>query len=433
MAEREVLAVAAFDSSGVLSKTKIKRRALGPHDVDIELHFCGICHSDLHQVRAEWDQDVWYPMVSGHEMVGVVRAVGPEVTKFEVGDRAGCGVFYDACPRDKKCVYCKRGDEQYCKVETHISYNHRVEDDSRVRIKNSPYGELLHGGQSQGVVCDENFVLAIPDEIKLEQAGPLLCAGITVYSPLVHYGAREGGELRGKDFIVGVVGFGGLGHMAVKYALAMGCTVKVISTSPRKRAAVEKLGAQFIVSKDPKDMEANEDTIDLIIDTASADHDVGVYLELLKVDAQMVLVGLPPNPVQIKAFDVVGRRLNFGGSSIGGIRETIEMLRFSADHGIVPDVEVIGVKDMNHAFVALSKNSNPVNRFVVDLKTLETQEVEPDDEIDFTKWSILGKIKPESADLHTARAKRMKTLHYALLGGSALAAAAGLAYFFLRK
>jgi len=264
-------------------------------------------------------------------------------------------------------------------------------------------GELLHGGYSSAIVVDQGYIVKIPDALPLDKAAPLLCAGITTYSPLVHWGAKAGGA----SVSVGVVGLGGLGHCAVKFSHAMGNAVHVISTSPWKAAAAAAMGAKFINSKDPSSMAAAAGSLDLIINTVSADHDVAPYLKLLKISGTMVLVGLPPNPLAIRPFDVVGRRVALAGSTIGSIAETQEMLDYAAEGervGVcVPDVRVIPAKDANHALATLSRNANAARRFVIDVGGTmgDTEAVEEDDAIDPSSWRVLARVLPASANKHT--------------------------------
>ena len=285
-----VNSLAAEDTSGVLGRKLIQRRDCREHDVYIKIKYCGICHSDLHQIRAEWDMSIYYPMVPGHEIVGVVESVGESVTKFKEGDRVGVGCFVDSC---RECSSCKAGWENYClgvpgkQDSMHGTYNCCLKDNNN---------ELLFGGYSQSITVDENYVLSIPDSLPLYVAAPLLCAGITMYSPLSHFGCRE----KGPQMKVGIQGFGGLGQMGVKLAKQMGCHVTVLSTSASKQKAAEELGADFLVTSDTEKLKEQEATFDLIISTISANYDINPYFGLLKVAGTYCLVGKlflsPPPP-----------------------------------------------------------------------------------------------------------------------------------------
>lgn len=387
-----VLAVAASDTSGVLKKIEIERRSVMENDVDIEVKYCGICHSDLHQIRAEWPIPVVYPMVPGHEVVGVVKAVGSAVTKFKVGDRVGVGCIVDSC---RDCAQCAKGNEQYCGKGMVGTYNSKTtwygRTGPRTKLLPGQDAEVTFGGYSQSLVCDEKYVLRIPDALPLDKAAPLLCAGITTYSPLVYYGAKA----KGTACTTGVIGFGGLGHMAVKLAKAMGNKVVVFSTSPGKKAAVEALGARFINSSDAADMASVTGTVDLIIDTASADHDINVYFGALATDGQFCVVGAPQAPFTVHPFSVIFGRRSVCGSLIGGIQETQETLDFCAANNIAADIELISPKDLNHAMVSLSKNAADNRRFVIDIAALTPEvEVEADAAVDPTAWKVLGFPSP---------------------------------------
>ena len=331
-----------------LEAMDIVRRAPGAQDVQIEIAYCGVCHSDLHQVRGDWGGEI-FPMVPGHEIVGHVSAVGGEVTKYKVGDAVGVGCFVDSC---RECAQCRAGEEQFCSEGMTATYN------GRERGTGAP----TYGGYSTRIVVDQDYVLRIPDGMPLDAAAPLLCAGITTYSPLRHFGAKPGDK-------VAVVGLGGLGHMAVKLAAAMGCEVTVLSTHESKRKDATALGAHdFAATGDGSVFQSHAERFDLIIDTVSAQHDYNAYLGLLKVDGTMVLLGIP-GPSPLSAFPLVWRRRKLAGSLIGGIAETQEMLDFCAEHGIVSDIEMIPMQSINDAYERMLK-SDVKYRFVIDMASL---------------------------------------------------------------
>ncbi|MBC6988108.1 NAD(P)-dependent alcohol dehydrogenase [Hymenobacter sp. BT491] len=342
-------AYAADAATAPLAPFQLERREVGPHDVLIEILFCGVCHSDVHQVRDEWGGST-FPMVPGHEIVGRITQVGDHVKNFKAGDLAGVGCMVDTC---RTCSNCEQGLEQYC--ETHISftYNSTLQDRQT----------RTYGGYSNQIVVDENYVLHVSDKLDLAGVAPLLCAGITTYSPLRQWNAGPGKR-------VGVVGLGGLGHMAVKLAAAMGAEVTVLSTSSSKEADAKALGAhKFVVTKDAEQLKATQNYFDLIINTVGANIDFNAYLMLLRLDGTMVMVGLPPEAPQIGIFPLVGQRRRLAGSHIGGIKETQEMLDFCAEHNIVSDVEVISIDYINEAYERMIK-SDVKYRFVIDLATL---------------------------------------------------------------
>eukprot|EP00292_Cryptomonas_paramecium_P007957 CAMPEP_0113704838 /NCGR_PEP_ID=MMETSP0038_2-20120614/26762_1 /TAXON_ID=2898 /ORGANISM="Cryptomonas paramecium" /LENGTH=343 /DNA_ID=CAMNT_0000629705 /DNA_START=27 /DNA_END=1055 /DNA_ORIENTATION=- /assembly_acc=CAM_ASM_000170 len=341
-----VLAIAAKDTSGVLERVEIERRAPGEQDVDIEIKYCGICHSDLHSIRAEWPIPSMYPMVPGHEIAGIVRAVGSQVTKFKVGDRVGVGCIVDSC---RECGNCSKGLEQFCAKGNTGTYNSKAtyygKSGPKTKVLEGHSAEYTFGGYSQSIVVTEECVVRIPDSIDLAASAPLLCAGITTYSPLAFFGAKD----KGSACTTGVIGFGGLGHMAVKLALSMGNTVYVFSTSVVKKAAVEELGAKFVCSADKDQMAAVTGKCNFILDTVSGNHDANLYLSALAVDGTFCVVGAPQAPFSIHAFSLIMARKSVAGSLIGGIPETQEMLDYCAAKGIVPDVQLISPKDANHA------------------------------------------------------------------------------------
>ncbi len=327
----------------------IERRIPKPHDVEMAIKFCGVCHSDLHTVRNEWGNAV-YPCVPGHEIVGIVTAVGSHVKKFKVGDKAAIGCLVDSC---RDCDNCKEGLEQYCVNGATFSYGSPERDGSGI----------THGGYSQSIVTHEDFVLHIPDNLPLDGAAPLLCAGITTYSPLRHWKV-------GKGTRVGILGLGGLGHMGVKIAAAMGAEVTMLSHTASKEKDAKRLGAhQFVLTSDEAQTKKVTGYFDFILDTVSAEHDYNFYLGLLRTNGVMVCVGVPPSPAQIPAFNVIFGRKSFAGSLIGGIPETQEMLNFCAEHNIVSDIELIKMADINEAYERLLK-SDVKYRFVIDMASL---------------------------------------------------------------
>lgn len=342
-------AYAAQSATEALGPFSFERRAVGPHDVKFEIMYCGVCHSDLHQVRNEWGGTV-YPIVPGHEIVGRVTEVGAHVKKFKKGDMAGVGCLVDAC---RECDNCHKGLEQFCRNGSTGTYN----------AKDKHTGGVTYGGYSDQIVVDENFVLKVSDKLPLEAVAPLLCAGITTYSPLRHWKV-------GKGHKVAVVGLGGLGHMAIKFAASFGAEVTMLSTSPGKEKDAKHLGAHhFALTKDPEQLQSLIGKFDFIIDTVSAEHDYNVYLQMLNTDGVMVCVGAPPTPSQIMAFSLIGGRRSLAGSLIGGLPETQEMLDYCAEHNIVSDVEVIAMADINEAYERMLKGDVRY-RFVIDMATL---------------------------------------------------------------
>lgn len=335
--------------TSVLEPFNFERRELGPHDVLIEILYCGICHSDIHQARDEWGGSI-FPMVPGHEIVGRVTRVGSKVKRFSVGELAGVGCFVDSC---RACASCKAGLEQYCEDHLVLTYNGTEKD------KKTP----THGGYSSQIAVDEHYTLKISSKLPLAGAAPLLCAGITTYSPLKHFNVGSGQR-------VGVVGLGGLGHMAVKLAASMGAEVTVLSTSKTKEQDARRLGAHdFVVSLDPKHLDALANRFDFILDAVSAPHDVNAYLNLLRRDGVLVLVGVPAKPLQIQAFSLILKRRRLTGSAIGGIRETQEMLDYCAEKNITSDVEIIPIQQVEAAWERTVKGDVRY-RFVIDMKTL---------------------------------------------------------------
>jgi alcohol dehydrogenase (NADP+) len=341
-------AVGAQAPDAPLGALEIKRRAIGPTDVRIDIQFCGICHSDIHFARGEWGR-IPYPAVPGHEIAGVVSDVGPDVTKFSPGDRVGVGCMVNSC---RECENCKAGNEQYCLKGNTQTYGSKDRD-----------GSVTYGGYSDRVVVDQDFVLRIPDGLELDAAAPLLCAGITTYSPLRHWNAGPGKR-------VAVVGLGGLGHMAVKIAHAMGADVSVLSQSLRKKEDGLKLGASaYYATSDDATFTELAGRFDLIINTVSAPLDMGRFLSLLRTDGALVNVGAPPEPLSVPVFALIPQRRTFAGSAIGGIRETQEMLDFCAEHGITAEIEVISADQVNEAWERVLA-SDVRYRFVIDNSTL---------------------------------------------------------------
>jgi uncharacterized zinc-type alcohol dehydrogenase-like protein len=327
----------------------IERREVLAYDIQIEILYCGICHSDLHAVHNDWGGTT-YPIVPGHEIVGRISEVGESVTKFKVGDLAGVGCIVDSC---RECDHCHDGEEQYCENGWTVVFN----------AADNKHGGITYGGFSEKIVVDENYVVRVPDTLDLASAAPILCAGITVYSPLKHWGAGEGKN-------VGIIGIGGLGHMAIKIAKAMGAYVTVYTTSIAKADDAKRLGANAVVlSTDAKQMK-NSLKQDMILDTVSAKHDINAYISLLKTDGSLVMVGLPPEQLEIGAFNIVNGRKSFSGSNIGGIAETQEVLDFCAEHNITADIELINVNQVNEAFERLEKNDVKY-RFVIDMAGLK--------------------------------------------------------------
>lgn len=342
-------AYAAVSAKAPLALFTIERRQPGARDVLIEILYCGVCHSDIHQARDEWGGAI-FPMVPGHEIVGKVAKVGSEVKTWQVGDTVGVGCFVDSC---RECEACKAGEEQYCEQGASLTYN-GYERDRKT---------LTYGGYSTRITVDEKYVLRMPDGIPLDRAAPLLCAGITMYSPLRHWEISSGRK-------VGIVGLGGLGHMGVKLAKAMGAVVTVLSHSPSKRADALRLGADdFIATRDADVFQKNAERFDFILDTVSAQHDYNAYLNLLRRDGTMVLVGIPA-PTPLAAAPLIVRRRSLAGSTIGSIRETQEMLDSCSQHRIAADVEVIPMQQIQMAWERTVK-SDVRYRFVVDMASLK--------------------------------------------------------------
>ncbi len=347
---KQVKAFGNKSADAALEQLNIQRRSATPHDVEIEISFCGVCHSDLHTARNEWHNTI-YPCVPGHEIVGKVVSVGDHVTKFKAGDHAAVGCMVDSC---RECDYCKEDLEQYCSAGNTGTYN----------SPDKHLGTQTYGGYSQNIVVDEAFVLHVPENLDLAASAPLLCAGITTYSPLKHWNVGPGKK-------IGVVGLGGLGHMAVKIAKAMGAEVIVFTTSTSKVEDAKRLGADdVILSKDDKQMNRYKGKLHFVLDAVSAQHDINEYLNLLRVDGSLALVGAPEHPLPVAAFSLIPYRRSFAGSMIGGIAETQEMLDFCGEHNIVSDIEMINIQQINDAYERLLKGDVKY-RFVIDMASLK--------------------------------------------------------------
>lgn len=344
-------AYSASSATAPLGPATISRRDPEDHDVQIEILFCGICHSDLHQVRNEWSvMPTVYPCVPGHEIIGRVTKTGRAVRTFKTGDLVGVGCLVDS---DRTCAECQAGFEQFCPNMT-LTYN----------APDVHLGGVTYGGYSDGVVVDERFVLRVPENLDPAGAAPLLCAGITTYSPMRHWGVGQGKN-------VGVVGLGGLGHMPVKFAHALGAHVVVFTTSPRKKTDALRLGAdEVVVTRDPAELGTHAGSLDFILDAVSANHDINAYINLLKRDGNITLVGAPPEPLAVAGFGLIMGRRSLSGSPIGGLAETQEMLDFCGAHNITSDVEVIPIQRVNDAYERLLA-SDVKYRFSIDMATLK--------------------------------------------------------------
>jgi len=345
-------AFAAYSATSAMAPFTLQRRSPRPQDVQIEILCCGVCHSDLHQVRNEWKMvmPTVYPCVPGHEIVGRVVKVGSAVQKFKEGDMAAVGCMVDSC---RKCPSCRAGEEQYCENGLTLTYNG----------EDKILGGVTYGGYSDSIVVDEAYVLRVSNGLDPAGTAPLLCAGITTYSPLRHWNVRKGQK-------VGIVGLGGLGHMGVKFAKAFGANVVLFTTSPNKTADALRLGAdEVVVSKTEAEMQKHVGSFDFILDAVSADHDLNAYLQLLKLDGTLTLVGAPEKPAALYAFNLLMKRRRIAGSAIGGIRETQEMLDFCAEKGITADIELIKIQQINEAYERLLK-SDVKYRFVIDMASL---------------------------------------------------------------
>lgn len=346
----QVKAYAAQDSKAALAPLSIERRALNAHDVQVEIHYCGVCHSDIHTARNEWGGTV-YPVVPGHEIVGIVKGIGSAVTKFKVGQTVGVGVMVDSC---RVCPNCKSNFEQYCQEGMTGTYN---------ALERNGSGKRTMGGYSAEIITDENYVLNVQEKENLAGVAPLLCAGITTYSPLKFANVKKGTK-------VAVVGLGGLGHMAVKFAVAFGAEVTVISTSPSKVAEANKLGAHhFILAKDADALKPHDSSFDVVLDAISADHDYTQYLNLLRLEGKLLVVGLPEHNPKVSPFALIKNRRSIVGSMIGSIKETQEMLDFCYENKIYAEIEKISIASINDAYERMIKGDIKY-RFVIDMSTL---------------------------------------------------------------
>jgi alcohol dehydrogenase (NADP+) len=346
-------AFAAQSATSAMAPFTLQRRSPRPQDVHIEILYCGVCHSDLHQVRNEWQMvmPTVYPCVPGHEIVGRIVKVGSAVQKFKEGDIAAVGCMVDSC---RTCASCRAGDEQYCENSLTLTYNG----------EDKILGGVTYGGYSDSIVVDEAYVLRVSNGLDPAGTAPLLCAGITTYSPLRHWNVGKGQK-------VGIVGLGGLGHMGVKFAKAFGANVVLFTTSANKTADAIRLGAdEVVVSKNETDMQKHAGSLDFILDAVSAEHDLNAYLQLLKLDGTMTLVGAPEKPAALYSFNLLMKRRRIAGSAIGGIRETQEMLDFCAEKGITADIETIGIQQVNEAYERLLR-SDVKYRFVIDMASLK--------------------------------------------------------------
>ena len=342
-------AYAAPAAASKLEPYNFERRDPGPHDVLIDILYCGVCHTDIHFINNDWGFSI-FPMVPGHEIVGRVAAVGDHVIKFKTGDMAGVGCLVDSC---RECDYCNEGLEQYCQGGGVFTYS-GIEKDGKT---------VTQGGYSNKIVVEERFVLKVSEKLSPAHAAPLLCAGITTYSPLRHWKV-------GKGHKIGIIGLGGLGHMAIKFAASFGAEVTVLSTTPNKKEDALKLGAHsFIVTKDEEQVKLVANTFDFILDTLSASHDYNMYVSMLKVDGTLICVGLPPEPITVPAFNLVFTRKCVAGSLIGGLPETQEMLDYCAANNIVSDIEVIPIQKIQEAYERMLMNDIKY-RFVIDMASL---------------------------------------------------------------
>ena len=345
----ETKGYAAQDAKSPVAPWNFQRREVGEHDVKIDIIYCGVCHSDIHQIRNEWGGSV-FPMVPGHEIIGRVSKTGNHVHKFKVGELVGVGCMVDSC---RECDNCKHGLQQYCTNGASFTYN-GVEQD---------HTTPTYGGYSKMVIVNEDFVLHVSEKLPITGVAPLLCAGITTYSPLRHWKI-------GKGHKVGILGLGGLGHMAVKFASSFGAEVTMLSTSKSKEADAKKLGAhKFVLTTNDESVNKVKGYFDFILDTVSAPHNYNLYISLLKTDGIHICVGVPPSPAQINGFSLIGGRKSLAGSSIGGLPETQEMLDYCAEHNIISDVEVIAIKDINKAYERMLKGDVRY-RFVIDMASL---------------------------------------------------------------
>ncbi|GBG32856.1 Cinnamyl alcohol dehydrogenase 7 [Hondaea fermentalgiana] len=353
---RTVKAIQMKEEGAKFEVADLERRDVAPKDVDIDIVGAGICQSDLHTAYNEWGGNTMYPLTPGHEIAGIVRAVGKDVTKFKVGDRVGVGCMVDSC---RECKSCFEGDEQYCENGFTGTYSAKF-----TRKSHPEHGGITHGGYSQGIVVDEDFVVPFPDNLDLVKGAPLLCAGITTFSPLLHYGLRP-------NMTLGVAGLGGLGHMAVKFGVAFGAKVVVLSRGTAKKEDALRIGAdQYVDSTDEEAMKKIKGSLNMLCDTICAQHDMSQFLSLLGKDGKLVLVGASPEPLPVPAFSLLGGRKSVAGSLIGGIQETADMLAFCGRKNILPETEVISADKVNEAYERMRK-SDVKFRFSIDISTLK--------------------------------------------------------------
>ena len=358
------IALCAFNRTAELRKHEFGRPEPGPHDVAIDIKYCGMCHSDLHACKGDWGGDR-YPIAPGHEIAGIVTAVGSSVSnsEFKVGDRVGVGCFVESC---RKCKLCDEGLEQHCDHVV-MTYSTPFPDGKGANFEKC-VGYHTNGGYSTKIVVNKHFTYHVPKNIKLEHVGPLLCAGITTFSPLNRHILQKGG---GKGKHVGVVGFGGLGHMAVKIAKAMGAEVTVFSRNNKKEEQAKKLGASILIHADKEALKAATHTFDVILDTVSASHDIAAMVATLKVGGHFVLLGAVPAPFALSAFFLLGNRHSVEGSLVGGVPETQAMLDFCSDHNIFPDCKIIHAKDASDAFKTMDAGEVGATRVVIDMSTIQ--------------------------------------------------------------
>ena len=346
----KVKSYAALQSDTPLESYDIERRKLNPEDVNIEILYCGVCHSDIHMARNEWNNSSIYPIVPGHEIIGIVKEVGRGVTKFKMGDAVGVGVYVDSC---EKCGNCNSGKDHYCEKGIVLTYNSYEYDSKKV----------TYGGYSKRIVVKENYVINLPKEMDMEKAAPLLCAGITTYSPLRHFDINSNHK-------VGIAGLGGLGHMGLKFASSFGAEVVVFSTSDSKKQEALDMGAKHFVNiKNPKDVSNHVNSCDYILDTVSANRDMAQVFSFLKTDGLIMIVGLPMEPLSISSFSLIDKRKGIVGSSIGSIGETQEMIDYCHEKNIYPEIEVIPITKINEAFDR-TINKDVRYRFVIDMSSL---------------------------------------------------------------
>jgi uncharacterized zinc-type alcohol dehydrogenase-like protein len=354
------IAIAAFDTDSELKKTEFGRPAPGPNDVDVKIAFCGICHSDVHATNGDWGMNN-FPMAPGHEIAGTIQGVGSNVTDFKIGDRVGVGCFVDSCG---ECGACKRGEQNYCRQ--HVQTYSTIYPEGKGHDECAGYH--TNGGYSTQITVKQDFVYHVPENIELEYVGPLLCAGITMFTPLNQHVLKKGGE----GMKVGIAGFGGLGHMGVKLAKAMGAEVVVLSRSTSKRSEAEALGASILAHSDEEAIKAHAESFDVIIDTIPIQHEISHLIPLLKVSGVYHFVGAIPQPVGVSPFALIFSNVSVAGSLVGGIDGTKEMLEFCSKHDIKPEIKVIDAKEAAPHFASLVNGSAPAARHVIDMSTLSS-------------------------------------------------------------